>query len=558
MKKSKIVIIFILIILIILETFFFIKKDDGNKLSESEKQETIAPEVKNEDEKYIVDIFTSYELNSLEYKEIVDGNISYQTISGLKNTEIEEKINNKIKEKTYLLTDRLTDNSSSLYTRVVGSFENVLSMEFVMKVPIIEYGYEYSKETVLYVYNCDLNTGDELLITDVILSKTVLRTELVSNATEYIYRNIGFVCAGGPCKNPEPDYSKVEDTNLDIINRYNKDDYLFSFTEGGINLYFNDVKIPNPIEMYSDEEGHEKCKMYKEDYMEDLDRYICQDNYDIGYDTFINFYKMVDNVIIYDKYKKEDNIFTKNREQINRKFMKTNTGNSEFMYEVLEEDETQLIDYNLNTFFMYDFDNKVIADLKNKVVNESSELKKDKFNIYNINGDVQYFFDDKYYVYFEVTHYNLDKDDYLENKKQIYVDKYEKMKIANIEGPTSYKSEYDYLSEYMTKRSYYFYIIDENGKEYNCSNFINSNFDFSSYIPNEWLSLGKYKSIDALVKDALIVVKDIADIPDRLVILMEDYSITFRYKGREVVVADMSNPSSSFYDYEDFRNRLFK
>lgn len=553
-------IVIILIVLIIVEVFFFIDKEGKNKMKVGEKQETIAPEVKNDDEKYIVDLFTPYELNSLEYKEVKDDNITYLAISGLKNKEVEDKINNKIKEKTYSLTDNLIESSSSIYTRVVGSFENVLSMEFVKKVSIVESGYEHFRENVIDTYNCELNNGDELLITDLILSKTVLRTELVNNATKRINRNIGFVCDGGPCTNPEPDYSKVEDSTLAIVNLYNKDDYFFSFTEGGITLYFSDVYVPNPIEKYPDEDGADKCKIYYEKYEYDdeediLERYICQDNYDVGYETFINFYKMIDNVIIYDKYKKEDNIFNGNREQVNRKFMKTNIGNDDSMYEVLEENDTQLIDYNLNTVFINYLDNKVIESLKNKVVEESSELKQDKFNIYNINGDVQNFFDDKYYVYFEVTHYNLDKDIYLSNKKQIYSDKYEKMKVGYIDTTTEYKAEYDYLSEYMTKRSYYFYIIDDNGKEYNCSSFINFNFDFNNYISNEWLSLGKYKSMDSLVRDALIVVKDIANIPDRLVIFMDDRNIIFKYKGREVVLVSSDDP---YYKISDIKEKLFK
>ncbi len=555
MKKGKIIVLIILIILIGIETFWFLYNKD-ERINGSGLSQPMIDEVDKNDEKYIVDLFTPYDLNSLEYKEMKEDNITYHIISGLKNKEIEENINKKIKDKIFSLKNKNSEEINySFYTNIVGSFENVLSMEFIVKVPKTNFwGDEYFKDIVEDVYNCDLNTGDELSITDLVLNKSILRSELANNAMEKIYKNIGFVCSGGPCANPEPDYGKVEDSALAIVNQYNKGNYLFTFTEGGINLYFNDVIVPNPKEYYDiDGNDYKKCKEYKSDYDVEEKRYICQDDYDIGYTTFIQYYKMADNVIIYDKYKSEDNIFTKDRERINRKFMKTNTGNDWTMYEVMEENNNSLVDYNLNTFNFFDGDEKVLDELKNKLIQETSELKKDKFNIYNVNGSVENFRDDRYYVYFEVTHYNLEKEKYLENKKQIYIDKYEKMFVGNIDEEMSYKTEYDYLDEYLTKKAYYFYIIDKNGKEYNTRDLLNSDFNFGDYIPNEWLNLGEYKSISDLVDSSFLMINEKAKFPDRLVIY-DDGGVTLKLKYKELE-AELGN---EYIEKENIRDIMYK
>lgn len=556
MRKSKVVIIFILVILIVLEFLLFTQQKDNKKINESNKNENIYEEVNSEDEKYIADLFTPYMINALEYEEIKDGKLAYHKISGLKNKDLENNINSKIKDKVYELNKKEDDGSKyTIYTEVVGSFENVLSIEFIIKNYMTSsYGYEYYKMTIADTYNCDLNTGNELSITDVILSKSILRTELVNNATEAIYKNIGFVCSGGPCQNPEPDYSKVEDATLAIVNQYNKDNYIFSFSEKGIYLYFNDVMIPNPKEYFEgDEFKVEECKEY-ESYLEDERRYICQNEYDVGYSTFILFYKMSDNVIIYDKYKKEDSIFTKNSEQVDRKFLKTNTGDDWTMYEVMRESDNQLIDYNLDTSFYVGENTKLFDELLDKVIKESSELKKDKFSVFNINGSIEMSLNDKYYVYFEVTHYNLDKDKYLENKKQIYLDKYDKMTVGNIDTVLSYRTEYDYLKNYLTKKAYYFYIIDKNGKEYSSKDLLNNSFDLSTYIPEEWLTLGKYKTYDDLVNSVIFMQNDLADFPDRLVIYDRGQGIIkLKYKGLEAKIVD-----GTFFEAEEIRNKMYK
>ncbi len=560
MKKVKIFIIFSLLILVSIEIYFFFFGEKVEKEKSNQSSFIVENNINEEDKKYIVDIFTSYKKNSLDFIEVNDNNITYHKISGLKNKELEDKINIEIKNKVYAFKDKIKNSTKyKFYSEIEGSFENVLSIKIVAEgdfnTKSLENTYHYGYNKRIYcILNYDLNTGNQLNIFDIVLSKSSLRTEIVDKATEHINKNIGFVCDGGPCENPEPDYSKVEDGVLSIINRYNKDDYIFSFSESGIELYFKNVYVPNPEEVYEEDDGYDKCKVYNDKY-DDFEekRYICQDNYEDWFETTVDFYKIYDNLIVYDKFKSTENIFLKEQEVVNRKFVKTNTGNDDFVYDILEESDNQLIDYDLNYGFCFS-KNDVVLKLEDLVIKEVSELKKDKFNIYNINGNIVPINDEKYYyVYFDVTHYNLDKDKYLENKKNIYLNKFEKYEFGEMSNIVNYVKEYDYLKDYLTKKSYYFYIIDKNGKEYNTRDILNKDFDFKTYIPEEWMSLGKYKTIESLVDNAFLVYSDEVEFLDRLVILDDEYmNLKFKYKGKTIEVG------KDYFEKANIRKRLYK
>ena len=161
------------------------------------------------------------------------------------------------------------------------------------------------------------------------------------------------------------------------------------------------------------------------------------------------------------------------------------------------------------------------------------ELQTDDYNIYSVNGSFNTL--GKYnYVYYNVYHYSLNEDKYLKNKRNIYINKFYKRE-DEIMGPSTYKGEYDFLKEYNDKNRLYFYIIDSStGEEFNSIDIINKDYDLEMFIPNEWLSLGKYKSKDDLINNLFITMDSTYISKDRLIMDISYDKIVLKYQGKEV------------------------
>lgn len=493
--------------------------------------------------KYLVDVTTSYFKNGLNYKVEKKEKKYYVLISGLKDKNLEKKLNAAIKSK---VDENYNDDTNLVYNHIEASFSNVLS------ITIKRYDYEirdYTEEEIIddkigsYVidsYNINLVTGDVLELDDLLYDVNSVKEKLTKEAYDMATKDAGFFCEGGPCENPYPDYSNVEDFTFKIMTKFSKKDYDFYFDEVSIYLMFDDLDSKAPLSIDTDDINKDNCSLLTKDikdgcaYIEECDDnldnqkscskiYIDLDNKRNNATFIIDMKDLVDNVIIYDKYVTDDNLYTNNKSQIDRKFIKNNM-ESNF---IREEDKT-LIDYDADIY-----EDKVEPITRDLVLKEMKELQTSNYNIYSVSGS--FYNLSKYsYVYYNVYHYDLKKEEYLNNKKSIYINKFSKREDV-IVGPSIYIGEYDFLKNNNDKNKLYFYIIDSStGKEYNSIDIIKKDFDLKKYIPSDWLELGKYKIWDSLVNNLFITYDSVYKDRNRLILDISYNSIALKYYGKEV------------------------
>lgn len=556
MKKFlKWLLIILLISLLSFEVYiYFFKDDNGEYKVEEEKIET----------KYLADIYTSYMNDNLDYNEVKESEqVYYKEISGLKNKEVEKKINQKIKEKIDSLK-YLLDDEHSISNTVVSNFENTLSMAFCLnekneyksETYPDEYFECYPYQNYIGTLNLDLTTGNVITISDIFNSKNAFKEKLVDTAYEDFMTRIGFVCGGGPCENPNPDYGVVEDELLQIMNKFNKGDYQFSYNPKELIITFSDVDIYNPSACYDNEDDCYKVKITYGDWSEEID---VRDYHNDTYTAYIELFDLLDNLTIYDKFKTNESIYEKASTEINRKFVLYE--NLQYEDHAMIENEKELIDYDLINAFNSNYLDKVRNMLLEEMISSS-----DKFSIYNVYGDTWSIgnYDYSYnsngksynYVYFDVLKYELDKNIYLNNRKQIYLDKYHK--IINVEGigynlndDNSYKT-YPYLKDYLTRQYFFYYVFDEDGKYYDSEDILSKEY-LKTVIPEEWYTLGEYKNIDDMVKKSLIMNNEIHSYPNVLVIYDLGYNqIKLKYKGSEITLCN------DYSTYRYLKTKLYR
>ena len=436
------------------EVYLFVKPRKNNldniKVSDTDS--------KKDNLKYIVDVTTSYLKNGLNYKVEKNGTKYYVLITGLKDKSLENKINTEIKKK---VDENSKDSKTLVYNHVMASFSNVLSIT-INKQP---YEKDYNDEdiisdkiygSVIDSYNVSLTTGEELKIDDLIYNPNDIKEYLMKKAYDLAIRDAGFFCDGGACENPYPDYSEVEDFTFKVVSKFKKGEYKFYFDTRYIYLILDDLKSKAPISIDEGIIDKDNCSLFTKDskrgcvYIEECyddinNKKICNKIY-IDLDnkrdkaTFIiDMVDLASNIIIYDKFISDDNIYVKERKQVDRKFINENM-NSNF----LREDNKTLIDYDIDIY-----EEKVEPVVKNLVLEEMLELQTGDYNIYNVTGGYDNI--NKYtYVYYKVYHYALSEEDYINNKKNIYLNKFYKRE-DEIVGPSTYKEEYEFLKNYNDK-----------------------------------------------------------------------------------------------------------
>ena len=71
-------------------------------------------------------------------------------------------------------------------------------------------------------------------------------------------------------------------------------------------------------------------------------------------------------------------------------------------------------------------------------------------------------------------------------------------------------------------------------EKFNSIDIINKDYDLETFIPNEWLSLGKYKSKDDLINNLFITMDSTYISKDRLIMDISYDTIVLKYQGKEV------------------------
>lgn len=542
MKKKglivRIIVLITVLIIIGIEVYLFVKPRKSDISTDSNKEYVV-----NKDNlKYIVDTSTSYFKNGLSYKLEKSDNKYYVLIDGLKDKTLEKKINTEIKRR---VDENSKDNKLMIYNRIEASFSNVLSIT----IGNCAYKGNYSDEDIIngniygsFVdsYNVSLTNGEILNMEDLLYNVNNISEQLTKQSYDLAIRDAGFFCDGGPCENPYPDYSNVEDFTFKVLSKFKKNDYKFYFDTRYIYLIFDDLDSKAPISIDSDDINKDNCSLFTKDskngcvYIEEcydgIDNnnncsklYIDLDNKRDNAVLKIDMVDLIDNIIIYDKYVSDNNLYNNDQEKIDRKFINVNMDSN-----FIREDNKTLIDYDADIY-----EEKVEPVVKNLVLDEMLELQTDDYNIYSVSGSFNTL--GKYnYVYYNVYHYSLNEDKYLKNKRNIYINKFYKREDV-IAGPSTYKGEYDFLKEYNDKNRLYFYIIDSStGEEFNSIDIINKDYDLETFIPNEWLSLGKYKSKDDLINNLYITLDSTYISKDRLIMDISYDTIVLKYQGKEV------------------------
>lgn len=535
--------------------------------SEYEEKETDGIKVLDIDRsKYIVDIYTSYHNDNLERVIEVEGdNLYYYVIDGLLDSKIQDKVNESIRNKVQKLVGAYPDKA--IGGEIVSNFENTLSIRFLALDKRYCNSEDFKKGrcdgTTVGTLNFDLSTGDEIALEDVVMnSKSAIREVLLRNLNEDAFKKIGIVCGCGPCENPNPDYSLVEDSVLSVMNKFNSDNFMFTFDAVGIHLYFNKVYMHNfkaidldafdPDAVYGlDCSNHGLIAgTYKICYF-----------YETDYSVEINFKDIYKNVVIYDRFKTSSSLYEVPSTEVGKKFTKplTDEDLAVSLDMRLEEKETQLLDYFVDVWPVEEKVGNFAKRLYADVTAEAIRPKANDFNIFNLSGKEvgAFIFDEKYVYYkFDVFHYLLKKGKYLEYKERIYISNYDR--YSTNEGDIIIQKGYEFLKDNLNKKSFYYYIYDLKGNPVKTKDVFSINFDFTTIVPPEWLASSNYGSMDAMLDDALLII-DEEDFENKnhLVFHVDTYSrkneyLSIKYKGQKIVIAN------NFDDYRDLIKKIFK
>lgn len=149
------------------------------------------------------------------------------------------------------------------------------------------------------------------------------------------------------------------------------------------------------------------------------------------------------------------------------------------------------------------------------------------------------------YIYFYVSDYSMDSNIFNNYRKDIYLNKIQ-FNRWNYEDTA--RNRYDFLKQYHYKDGYFFYIYDKSGRELDVTEVLADDFPFEEHIPQEWLSLGKYKIVEEMINDCYIMADESIEFSDRLVILDQYNSIVLKYKGRKKILVD--------HDYDQYEQLI--
>lgn len=236
-KFKKFYIIFIMVLTVItgIATYFTIKYIDASIKPDNEIKEEIAEEEtkevvkkKAEDEKYAL---TKYSETYNENDLIFNYDSGILQIDGLKDKDVQNKINTTLKEKANSLK-----SNKRVETRVNANFSNVLGVTI--------YGYDnYIDDTSDENLNIDLSTGNEIPFEDLFVSSASINSIL----SEGMYKTLAWEIKNKNTNedNWEEDFdmSKVntsdfEDKSLLLAKRYEKEKGKIKYS-----LYFDKIYV---------------------------------------------------------------------------------------------------------------------------------------------------------------------------------------------------------------------------------------------------------------------------------------------------------------------------
>lgn len=263
-------------------TGVLIYKHNEEILAKDNNQENKSNGNKEEQEKTL-DLNGTYNENDIiisENAEIFNSvEIQIPQISGLKNKDIETKVNNSIREKIYSSLKEYSDiEYMSFYTN--ANFSNVLSI-------ICTCGLKDDwKEIYL---NYELINGEELKLDD-LLSKN---TDIYTVVRKAFYR----AAAGSAVRNEDIEEPKYDPTtNTWYIYRYEWNTSTESSEKKKVEFVIDEDEVAQNIANF--------INSSRKDFF-----FSSQGIYLKTYNYFVNFTDIADNIVIYDKYLTDESLY---------------------------------------------------------------------------------------------------------------------------------------------------------------------------------------------------------------------------------------------------------
>ena len=263
-------------------TGVLIYKHNEEILAKDNNQENKSNGNKEEQEKTL-DLNGTYNENDIiisENAEIFNSvEIQIPKISGLKNKDIETKVNNSIREKIYSSLKEYSDiEYMSFYTN--ANFSNVLSI-------ICTCGLKDDwKEIYL---NYELINGEELKLDD-LLSKN---TDIYTVVRKAFYR----AAAGSAVRNEDIEEPKYDPTtNTWYIYRYEWNTSTESSEKKKVEFVIDEDEVAQNIANF--------INSSRKDFF-----FSSQGVYLKTYNYFVNFTDIADNIVIYDKYLTDESLY---------------------------------------------------------------------------------------------------------------------------------------------------------------------------------------------------------------------------------------------------------
>lgn len=317
--------------------------------------------------------------------------INYYQISGLKDKNIENKINKKIEEKSESLVSSEEANNDEIESIVVsawipGNFSNILSINFY------KYVYYKNENSISYydAINLKLDTGEEIsfeeMFTPDVSFKNIITQSAYNSMSKKIKQDYEF---SDNFEEENVDYSQVENLTYKILNEFEKsDDKKFYFSPFSIFLItsLGDIEIPM-VDFYeyinifnlavSDESLFEAGDVSSE-------AYVFGEDYSAG----MEFDGKISNYIYLTAY-----------------------NYAKFYYETFEqENDTEMTE----SFKIY---KENLDKIKNCLINYEKSLNSNKGAFYNINS---YYYNEENNIVFDCQKLEVEKTNFDKNVEEIY------------------------------------------------------------------------------------------------------------------------------------------
>ena len=175
-------------------------------------------------------------------------NIEYIQIDGLKNTSIENKINNEIKNLVYSLYDNSELDDSKIdyigiYAYYAANFGNTLSLNISKSIYYKDDDAEFNSTN--YTLNYNLTTGNKIKFID-LFTNSSLKNALIQSIYDDVVSNYTYIDSpDGTIDMSKADLSTVEEETYILLNKLmnNLDNITFYYTPSYIYIYDYELSI---------------------------------------------------------------------------------------------------------------------------------------------------------------------------------------------------------------------------------------------------------------------------------------------------------------------------